>query len=136
LPDLEILSKSLNIITLNIPYPPDYGGMIDTYYRIKTLHNLGIRIHLHSFAYGRKASKELESFCESVSYYPRKSGFIYNLSHLPYVVNTRRSKNLLKNLLRNDYPIFFDGLHTTKYLDHPALAERKITISMQKDNII
>jgi len=99
--------------------------MIDTFYRIKTLHNLGIHIHLHCFEYGRKASKELESFCESIIYYPRSSGFIHNLSFLPYVVNTRRSKNILKNLLQNDYPIFFDGLHTTKYLDHPSLVERK-----------
>ena len=114
----------LNIITLNIPFPPNYGGMIDTYYRIKTLHRLGVRIHLHCFEYGLAHPPELESICQSVSYYKRKSGLIYQLSLIPYIVITRKSKQLLERLLENNFPILFDGLHSTFYLNHPALASR------------
>ena len=48
-----------------------------------------------------------------------------HLSLLPYIVSSRNSEVLLKNLTSDDYPILFDGLHTTYYLDHPALMNRK-----------
>jgi hypothetical protein len=114
----------LNIVTLNIPYPPDYGGMIDTFYRIKTLYSRGVRIHLHCFEYGRQHSKELESICETTNYYPRRSGLLKQLSRTPYIVLSRKSKALLDNLNKNDYPILFDGLHTTYYISHPAITNR------------
>jgi hypothetical protein len=116
---------NLHIVTLNVPFPPDYGGMIDTYYRIQALHDLGVRIHLHCFEYGRQHSKELESLCETTSYYPRKSGLSRQFSTIPYIVSSRKSKALLDNLIRNDYPILFDGLHSTYYINHPAFLTRK-----------
>ena len=116
---------NLNIITLNIHYPPDYGGMIDTYNRLRSLYDLGVRIHLHCFQYGRQHSKELESLCKTTSYYSRKSGLLRQLSRIPYIVSTRKSKKMLDNLIRNDYPILFDGLHTTYYLNHTAISGRK-----------
>jgi hypothetical protein len=122
------LNRNLNIVTLNVPFPPDYGGMIDTYYRIQSLHDLGIQIHLHCFEYGRSRPKELESLCETISYYPRKSGFFMHISLLPYIVKSRKSELLLDNLSKNDYPILFDGLHSTNYINHPALSNRKILV--------
>ena len=119
------MNKNLNIITLNIPFPPDYGGMIDSFYRIRTLSSMGVHIHLHCFEYGRAHSKELESFCETVSYYPRKSGLLQQFSLLPYIVASRRSAKLLESLKTNDYPILFDGLHSSYYIDHPSLSKRK-----------
>jgi glycosyltransferase involved in cell wall biosynthesis len=119
------MTRNLQIVTLNIPYPPDYGGMIDTFYRIRSLHDLGVRIHLHCFEYGRQHSKEVESLCETTSYYPRKSGLIRQFSTIPYIVSSRKSKILLDSLIRNDYPILFDGLHSTFYIDHPAFSCRK-----------
>jgi hypothetical protein len=119
------MNNHLHIITLNIPYPPDYGGMIDTFYRIRALHNAGIRIHLHCFEYGRQHSTELESLCETTSYYRRESGFLRQLATIPYIVITRKSEKLLNNLTRDDYPILFDGLHSTYYIGHPALAGRR-----------
>ena len=116
---------NLHIVTLNIPFPPDYGGMIDTYYRIRALHKLGVLIHLHCFEYGRQHSKELESVCATTSYYPRRSGLLRQFSTTPYIVSSRKSTILLDSLIRNDYPILFDGLHTTFYINHPALLDRK-----------
>jgi hypothetical protein len=63
--------------------------------------------------------------CTSVEYYPRKSDIISILNRKPYIVASRRSDRLLQNLLKNDYPILFEGLHTTYYLEHPALRNRK-----------
>ena len=119
------MNYNLNIVTLNVPYPPDYGGMIDTFYRIKALNHLGVRIHLHCFEYGRPHSEELEAICETVRYYPRKTGFISHLSFKPYIVYSRKSDELLENLRLNDFPILFDGLHTTYYINHSSLSDRR-----------
>jgi len=118
------LTRDLHIVTLNIPYPPDYGGIIDSYYRIRSLHKAGFGIHLHCFEYGREHSPELESLCKSVNYYPRNTFFIKNLSQKPYTVVSRDSAKLLINLTTDSFPILFDGIHTTFWLDHQYLAER------------
>jgi hypothetical protein len=119
------LNKDLHIITLDVPYPPDYGGMIDTYYRIKTLSHLGVQIHLHCFKYGRPPSPELESLCTTINYYNREPGLIPHLTLLPYSIKSRNSDKLLKNLQKDDFPILFDGIHTTFHLVHPSLSGRK-----------
>ena len=118
-------NKELHIITLDVPYPPDYGGMIDSFYRIKALHHLGIQIHLHCFEYGRQHSAELESLCKTVDYYPRSSGILTHMTLIPYTVKSRYSDSLLKNLLEDDYPVLFDGLHTTFLINHHLLINRK-----------
>jgi hypothetical protein len=125
---LEIMN--LHIITLNIPYPPDYGGMIDTYYRIRALYDIGMQVHLHCFEYGRPHSKELESVCTRVDYYPRKTGFLSQLSRIPSIVLSRDSDRLLSELNKDEYPVLFDGLHTTLFLDHPSLAGRKRVVRL------
>jgi hypothetical protein len=99
--------------------------MIDTYYRIKSLHELGIKIHLHCFCYGRPYSKELESICATINYYPRRKVFFSHFSKLPDIISSRKSNLLLENLKRDDHPILFDGLHTTYFLNHKDLIVRR-----------
>jgi len=111
-------------VTLNIPYPPDYGGMIDCFHRIRMLSKKGVNIHLHAFEYGREHSKELESICKIVNYYRRDTSSKRHFSLLPYSVVSRSSDELLRNLLKNDYPVLFDGIQTTILLNNPALAGR------------
>jgi len=102
----------IHIVSFNIPYPADYGGVIDVYYKLKALHNLGIRIHLHCFEYGREQSDMLNVICESVNYYPRKTNILNAFSSWPYIVKSRLSKVLTKNLLKDNYSIFLEGIHT------------------------
>ena len=114
----------LNIISLDIPYPPDYGGIIDIYYKLKILNNLGIKIYFHCFQYGRNKAKNIEEICEEVYYYPRKKNLISFFSQKPYIVKTRDSKKLLDNLLKNDAPILFEGLHSTFLVENIKLKKR------------
>ena len=117
-------NKNLHIIAFNVPYPADYGGVIDVFYRVKALSEAGVRIHLHCFKYGREESAELEQLCEQVTYYPRSRSFIHQLLMTPFIVKTRSNKELLNNLLENDWPILFEGLHSCYFLDHPKLKSR------------
>ncbi len=118
------MNKAINIVSLNIPYPANYGGIIDIFYRIKTLSELGVDVILHAFEYGREHSKELNKYCKEVHYYKRKTGFSSQVSILPYIVNSRRNEDLINNLLKNDFPILFEGLHTCYYLDDKRLENR------------
>lgn len=118
------MNKAINIISFNVPFPPNYGGIIDVYYKLKALHEIGFRIILHCFDYGRGQAPELEVFCEKVYYYKRRTGLMSNLTLLPYNVYSRRDPELLRNLLQNDYPILFEALHTCYYINDKRLKDR------------
>lgn len=126
-------NKQLHIISMDVPYPPDYGGVIDVFYKVKALAELGIKIHLHCFQYGRPASNELNKHCASVHYYPRKTGIQgISLKH-PYMMYSRRDDQLLQNLLAIDAPILIEGVYCAYYLNHPQLKDRRIL--MRNHNI-
>lgn len=123
-------NKHLHIVSFNVPYPPDYGGVIDVFYKIKALHDFGVKIHLHCFSYGREESKELEKICETVNYYPRKKFYQAIYSTVPYIVGSRQSGELLNSLANDNYPVLFEGLHTCFYLNHPALKDKLKAVRM------
>jgi hypothetical protein len=110
-------------VSFDVPYPPDYGGVIDVMYKIRTLSEQGARIHLHCFRNEREAAPELEELCERVDYYSRRTGHLEHLSYSPYIVNSRRSRELKKRILRDPGPILFEGLHTCHPLADPELRE-------------
>jgi len=118
--------KHLHIVSFSIPFPANYGGVIDVFYKLKALHKLGIKIHLHCFQYDRPETTELNAYCESVHYYPRKTGLSSQLSLKPYIVESRKSDDLLQNLISDNYPILFEGLHSCYYLTHRALKGRML----------
>lgn len=116
----------LHIISFDVPYPADYGGVIDVFYKLVALHQIGIKIHLHCFQYGREEAKILESYCEDVKYYSRKTGLMANLSATPYIIKSRDNRQLIDNLCQNDYPILCEGMHTCGILLDKKLQSRKI----------
>lgn len=120
----------LHIVSFDNPYPPNYGGVIDVFYKLKSLHECGVRIHLHAFEYGRKPARQLDAFCARVTYYDRRNFVNPFIGSLPYIVNTRNSSELLDNLLKDQAPILFEGLHTCFFLSHPKLANRLKMVRM------
>lgn len=119
----------INLVAFNIPYPPNYGGAIDVYYKIKTLSELGVSVHLHCFEYGsRGRSAELERFCASAHYYPRRLSPLYYFSSLPFIVRSRANSQLIVNLRKNQYPVLLEGLHCTLPLYTGELGDRKIVV--------
>ena len=115
----------IHIVSLDVPWPPDYGGVIDVFHKVKALHGIGVHVHLHCFEYGRGKQKELDRYCTSVQYYKRQMGKLQLLSSLPYVVVSRRSDELVDRLLKDDHPILFEGLHSCYHLGDPRLHGRK-----------
>jgi len=116
--------QHLHIVSFDVPHPPDYGGVIDVYYKLKALHSIGVKIHLHCFDYGRGERKELAGYCHKVYYYSRTTRKTLLFNKLPFIVISRKSPALLRRLLKDNHPILFEGLHSCLYLDHPKLAAR------------
>lgn len=114
----------LHIISFNIPWPANYGGVIDVYYKMKALQACGVKIILHCFEYERPHAPELLAVCEKVIYYKRHTGLLANLSLLPYNVYSRKSPDLIENLLKDNYPILFEGLHCCYYINDSRLKNR------------
>ncbi len=117
-------NKHLHIVSFDVPFPADYGGVIDVFYKIRALSQAGYQISLHCFEYGRGVAEELNNYCREVYYYPRKIHKKYLFSRLPFIVASRRSQVLLQRLCSDNSPILFEGLHTCAYLGHSALANR------------
>jgi len=115
----------VHIIAFDIPVPVNYGGAIDIFYKLKSLKKAGIKIILHCFEYDRKPSALLYEFCDKVYYYDRNISKTKLFNSKPYIVATRDSKDLFTNLLKDKYPILFEGLHTTYFLCDKHLRERR-----------
>ena len=124
------LEKHLHIICLDVPYPVDYGGVFDLFYKLPALHALGIKIHLHCFEYGRGEQQALLEHCESVHYYKRKTGMGGLSVNLPYIVKSRSSAALAERLLMDDYPILMEGVHCTFILNDSRFKERKCFVRL------
>ena len=117
----------LHVIAFDVPYPANYGGVIDVFYRVKALSEAGVKVHLHCFEYGRGEAEVLNR-CHEVKYYKRDTSFWKQFHREPYVVASRRSEALVRDLLKDDYPILCEGLHTTAVLSDRRLKGRRIFV--------
>ncbi len=119
----------IHIIAFDLPFPPDYGGATDIYHKIRSLYDLGVKITLHVFLYkGKMPAPALETLTEKTHYYYRRRWVNPFWGSKPYVVTTRNSEKLMRNLLLDDHPILFEGLHTTAYLGRPELKHRTMVV--------
>src|SRR6187200_1548653 len=122
--------KTLHIICHDVPWPADYGGVVDLFYKIKALHEEGVKIRLHCFDYGRGPQNELNKYCEEVNYYKRLSKWESISLTMPYIVKSRENPLLLDNLLKDDYPVLMEGIHCTAFLRPLLLSERKVFLRL------
>lgn len=121
---------AIQIVSFDVPYPADYGGVIDVCNRIKSLHAAGVDIILHTFEYGRGKPKELKQWCKEVHYYPRKRKLLNLLSATPFIVKTRQSQRLSENLKKGPKLILLEGTHCAHYLFEPTLKNKAFLLRM------
>ncbi|MEI7499505.1 MAG: glycosyltransferase family 1 protein [Bacteroidota bacterium] len=121
---MNVAGITLHIISFDIPFPANYGGVIDVFYKIRALHSAGVKIYLHCFEYQRNPAPELEKYCTSVHYYLRQTGLVANFRLKPYIVSSRMSNDLIENLLKDDSPILFEGLHACGFIADKRLKGR------------
>ncbi|MEO6915698.1 MAG: glycosyltransferase [Chitinophagaceae bacterium] len=124
------MEKHLHIVCLDVPYPVDYGGVFDLFYKIKSLSEHGVKIHLHCFEYGRGEQTELEKYCVEVIYYPRNKGHKGFSTEIPYIVASRSSKSVADNLNKDNYPVVLEGIHCTYPLFAGQLKKKKVYVRL------
>lgn len=124
------MDKHLHIIALDVPYPADYGGVVDLFYKLKYLQQLGVKIHLHCFTSGRAPQQELNKYCVSVDYYQRKKNSSSISFSLPLIVKSRISDELLHNLQKDNHPVLLEGIHCSYYLYKGLLNNRKVVLRL------
>ena len=119
------MEKHLHIISFTVPYPVNYGGVYDLFYKLPALQAQGVFIHLHCFENGQGEQPELNKYCASVHYYKRNEGHKAISNTLPYIVSSRNNELLLQQLLKDDYPVFMEGIHATYLLNDERFSKRK-----------
>ncbi len=121
----------LHIVSFDIPYPANYGGVIVIFNQIKALHAQGVKVILHCYQYGdRTPQPELANYCHEIYYYKRSRSLFYQFSLLPFIMRTRQSSALLKRLRKDQHPILFEGMHTAGLIWHPSLRSRQKLLRM------
>ena len=106
----------LHVVCFAVPFPPDYGGAIDVWHRLRALAAEGVRMHVHAFVYGRfRPQAELEALAAAVQYYPRSLSSAILQGGFPLSVRSRQSRALFKVLQADDHPILFEGIQTTAW---------------------
>ena len=118
----------IHIVSFDIPCPVNYGGVIDVFFKLKALVERGFKVHFHCFEYGREHSERLEALCVETKYYKRDMSFWRAFSKIPYIVTSRMSEDLIQDLLKDNYPIILEGLHSCGVLLDKRMKGRKIFV--------
>ena len=117
-------SQRIHVVSLQVPFPPDYGGVIDIYYKLKALKAARYEVFLHTYQYDRPQAPQLGEVADRVYYYPRSRSLMRQLQIEPYIVASRRESALIDDLLADEAPVLFEGIHCCAFLADPRLANR------------
>jgi len=126
------MAKSLHIVCFDNPYPPNYGGIIDVYFKIKALHQLGYQVYLH--CYVKEVPHELDTLqgiTQEVFFYPIRMNPFYFFSAVPFSVRCRDDQRFAENIQKMDAPVLFEGLKTVYALHTGALKTSKAFLRLQ-----
>ncbi|GEP52313.1 hypothetical protein FNO01nite_29850 [Flavobacterium noncentrifugens] len=116
--------KALHIVSFDNPFPPVYGGIIEVFFKLKPLHELGIDIHFHCFVdVIPKNNPELVKITTTIHYYKNDKNPFYLFSKLPFSVKSRNSNKLVQNIKKIPAPIFFEGLKPTRFVFEKLLPD-------------
>ncbi|HRG18621.1 MAG TPA: hypothetical protein PLP39_05995 [Flavobacterium lutivivi] len=115
--------KRLHIISFDNPFPPNYGGVVEVFYKIKALDAIGIEIYLHCFADEIPTEyNALKEISKEVFFYKKNKNPLLFFSSLPLSVRVRDSKKLIENITKINAPILFEGHKTTYWVSKKQLA--------------
>lgn len=124
------MNKPIHIVSFDVPFPPDYGGVLDVHLRAKGLKQLGYTVILHCYEYGRGRNHDFSGIADEIHYYDRNTGLKSLFSKLPYIVKSRNSEALLKRLSEDEHPVILEGQHSTFWAKELSKNNRLCAIRM------
>lgn len=131
------MSKHLHMVCFDVPYPADYGGAIDMFYKLVALYEAGVKVHLHYFSYNNRGNpNELNQYCERIHIYERKTGHKGFSLGLPYIVSSRINADLINILTKDNYPVLLEGIHCSGIAKYICNNKRKVVIRLHNDESV
>lgn len=128
-------NKVIHVVSFNNPFPPVYGGVIDVYFKLKALHEIGYQIHLYSFVRNLpKQQSELEKICASVHFYERKWHLKNLLSLQPFSIISRFHKDLFLKLKNSEEIVLFESFQTTSMIGKLNLKNAFLRLHNDEEN--
>ncbi len=124
------MNRKIHIVSFDVPFPPDYGGVLDVYLRAKGLKALGYSVILHCYEYGRGRNHDFSEIADEIYYYDRRNGVRSVLSNLPYIIKSRNSEELQGRLLADDFPVLLEGQHCTFWVHELIRNNKKVAVRM------
>lgn len=118
----------LHIVCLDNPFPPNYGGAIDMYYKIIALTRAGFKPVLHIFHKGDRTeiAPILRQTVEAIFFYKRNHYIHYLYGRVPYFIRSRPTKILAQKIRSLPGPVLIEGVHcgnllSEKLPDYPLI---------------
>lgn len=108
--------RSIQIVAFNNPYPANFGGAIDMFYKIKALYSCRLKIYLHIFYDDREDVFGLQEYCENIYLYKREKSIKKQFSLLPFTINSRQNDKLIDRLKESSAPILFESLRSCEVI--------------------
>ncbi|WP_313383952.1 hypothetical protein [Chishuiella sp.] len=109
--------KSLHFVSMDVPYPPNYGGIIDVFYKLKAFSHFEIEIDLHLFGFKERNIDIFKKYAKNVYFYKINQKSYYLLQRYPLSVRSRDGKLFYERIKSLKAPIFFESLKTTFVLN-------------------
>lgn len=110
-------SREIHIVSFDVPFPADYGGVIDVYNRAKAMKEAGFKVVLHVFEYGRGRNHEFHEIADAIFYYKRSSFLKSFLQRKAYITSSRISTELIQRLNESSSDlIILEGQHCSGIL--------------------
>lgn len=122
----------ISLVAFDWPWPPNYGGVIDIYYKIQGLLNAGVKVDLHVISKHPKPKEKSDLLLNPLLkvYQYKRSNWQALFTSIPYIVSSRKVGLLLKNLLKGPATILFEGIHTTAYVETLKAAGKRVFLRM------
>jgi hypothetical protein len=98
---------------------------------IKALSQEGILIHLHLFQESGSLHQDVEGQVTELQFYKRNQGHKGFSFSTPYSIGSRADDNLKRNLEKDPYPILFEGIESTYFLNKGYFKKRMTLVRLQ-----
>jgi hypothetical protein len=107
----------LTLLCHDIPYPPNHGGRVDMWTRLKALHSEGVQIQVICWTSQETTDNQittLKNYCNELSVFQRNMNSVLNL-----ITNSQYPIGVATHIVNNK--IFLDQLRKIKFFNPNAL---------------
>ncbi len=108
--------QPFHFIALDNPFIPNYGGTWDIHYRLKWFISYNLIHKVYFFQKSEIKQHEIKPYHFPIYPIKRNMNLLNWLSIIPFTILSRKSDFLWNELIKDHYPIWLEGIHTSYFL--------------------